>query len=48
MKKKRAIPPDRPCEAIVTPVAHDPKSGMTIPGEENVKRAKDYVDENKK
>jgi len=40
--------PDHPTEAILTPIAHEPGSGITIPGEANVRRAKDYVDENKK
>ena len=48
MKKTNPKNPNTPTQAIVTPVAKDPKSGMTIPGVENVRRAKDFVDENKK
>ena len=50
MKKDKPNPqnPKLPVQAIVTPVSHDPKSGMVIPGEDNVRRAKNFVDENKK
>ncbi len=50
MKKARPDPknPTKPTQAIVTPVAHDPKSGITYPGEQNVLRAKEFVEENQK
>lgn len=50
MKKAKPNPQDPkvPVQAIVTPVAHDPKSGIVIPGEDNVRRAKHFVDQNQK
>ncbi len=48
MKKQSKDHPDKPVEAIVTPIKKAPKTNMTIPGEENVKIAKSFVEENQK
>ncbi len=48
MKKSKTKIPGTPTQAILTPAAKDAKTGMTIPGVENVRRAKEFVDENKK
>ncbi|MBR4868476.1 MAG: DUF3787 domain-containing protein [Clostridia bacterium] len=48
MNKRQKLMSNKPAEAIVTPVSHHPKSRVTDPGVANVRRAKEYVDENKK
>ena len=48
MKKTKNKDNNTPTEAILTPISHHPNSRVTNPGVENVRRAKEYVDENKK
>ena len=48
MKKAKNKDKNTPGEAILTPVSRYPKSKVTNPGVENVRRAKEYVDENEK
>ena len=48
MKKEKNQNKNTPTQAITTPGQHDAKSGVNHPGVENVRRAKSFVDQNKK
>jgi hypothetical protein len=48
VKKANQKDKNTPTEAILTPGKQNPQSGVNHPGVENVRRAKHFVDENKK
>lgn len=48
MSKKKKRPLDHTVEAILQPDTKAPETGITIPNEEHVINAKNYVDANHK